>query len=180
MEFVPWESKTYGSHGPSGGGEKDRGNYWKVLAGSVEGYNTNWKKSCDEFKCGLWPPDVKTWLTGKDPDAGEDWGQEDKGTAEDEMVGWHHRFDGRDFEQVLGVDDGQGDLVCFCSWGCKESDMTEQLNWTVKCMLPVWLVIANKEYSEINEKYSGISKDGKKQEEREQRTDGRNEKQIAR
>ena len=78
----------------------------------------------------LWPPDVKNWLTGKDPDAGRDWGQEEKGTTEDEMAGWHHQLDGREFQQAPGVGDGQGSLVCCSPSGHKESDMTEQLNWT--------------------------------------------------
>ena len=78
----------------------------------------------------LWPPDVKNWLIGKDPDAGKDWRQEEKGTAEDEMVGWHQWLDGHEFEQVSGVGDGQGSLVCCSPWGCQELDMTEQLNWT--------------------------------------------------
>ena len=60
----------------------------------------------------LWPPDVKNWLTGKDPEAGKDWRQEEKGMTEDEMVGWHHRLDGHEFEQTLGVGDGQGSLAC--------------------------------------------------------------------
>ena len=77
----------------------------------------------------LWPRDVKSWLTGKDPDAGKDWGQE-KGTTEDEMVGWHHRLNGRGFGWTLGVGDGQGGLVCCSLWDCKESDTTEWLNWT--------------------------------------------------
>ena len=77
----------------------------------------------------LWPPHVKSWLTGKDCDAGRDWGQEEKGTTEDEMFGWHYRLDGHESEWTLGVGDGQGDLVCCDSWGHKESDMTEQLNW---------------------------------------------------
>ena len=78
----------------------------------------------------LWPPDEKNWLTGKDPDAGKDWRQE-KGTTEDEMVGWHHRLNGHEFEQAPGVGDGQGSLMCCSPWGCKESDKTEGLNWTV-------------------------------------------------
>ena len=78
----------------------------------------------------LWPPHVKSWLTGKDSDAGRVWGQEEKGTTEDEMAGWHHRLDGREFEWTPGVDDGQGGLACCNSWGCKESDTTERLNWT--------------------------------------------------
>ena len=78
----------------------------------------------------LWPPHLKSWLIGKDPDAGRDWGQEEKRTTEDEMAGWHHQFDGHGFEQTLGVGDGQGGLACCNSWGRKESDTTEWLNWT--------------------------------------------------
>ena len=81
----------------------------------------------------LWPPDVKNWLIGKDPDAGKEWRQEEKGMTEDEMVGWHHWLDGHEFEQALGVGDGQGSLVCCSSWGCKELDTTERLNWTDLC-----------------------------------------------
>ena len=76
----------------------------------------------------LCPPDVKNWLIGKVPDAGKDWRQEEKGMTEDEMVGWHHQFDGHDLEQALGVGDGQGSLACCSPWGCKESDTTEWLN----------------------------------------------------
>ena len=78
----------------------------------------------------LWSPDAKNWLTGKDPDAREDWRQEEKGITEDEMVGWHHWLDGYEFEQAPGVGDGQGSLAYCSPWGCKESDTTEQLNWT--------------------------------------------------
>ena len=78
----------------------------------------------------LWPPDVKNWLTGKDPDAGKDWRQEEKQTMEDEMVGWHHWLDEHEFELDLGAGDRQGNLACCSSLGCKESDMTEQMNWT--------------------------------------------------
>ena len=78
----------------------------------------------------LWPPDVKSWLIWKDPDAGKDWGQAEKGTAEDEMIGWHHQLNGHGFGWTPGVGDGQGALACCGSWGCKGSDMTEQLNWT--------------------------------------------------
>jgi len=78
----------------------------------------------------LWPPNAKSWLIGKDTDAGRDWGQEEKGTTEDEMAGWHHRLDGHEFGWTPGVGDGQGGLACCNSWGHKESDMTEQLNWT--------------------------------------------------
>ena len=76
----------------------------------------------------LWPPLVKSWLIGKDSDAGRDWGQEDKGTTEDEMAGWHHWLDGRESEWTPGVGDGQGGLACCNSWGHKELDMTELLN----------------------------------------------------
>ena len=78
----------------------------------------------------LWLPDAKSWFTGKDPDTGKDWGQEEKGTTEDEMGGWHHQLNGHGFGYTLGVGDGQGALVCCGSWGRKESDLTEQLNWT--------------------------------------------------
>ena len=67
----------------------------------------------------------ENWLIWKDPDAGKE-----KGTTEDEMVGWHHQLNGHEFEYTLGVGDGQGGLACCSSWGCKESDMTERLNWT--------------------------------------------------
>ena len=82
----------------------------------------------------LWPPHVKSWLIGKDSDAGRDWGQEEKGTTEDEMAGWHHRLDGHESEWTPGVGDGQGGLACCDSWGHKESDTTEQLNWTCKAV----------------------------------------------
>ena len=78
----------------------------------------------------LWPPHVKSWLIGKDSDAGRDWGQKEKGTTEDEMAGWHHRLDGCEFEWTPGDGDGQGGLACCDSWGRKESDTTEWLNWT--------------------------------------------------
>ena len=78
----------------------------------------------------LWLPDAKSWLIWKNPDAGKDWGQEEKGMTEDEMVGWHHRLDGHGFGWTPGVVDGQGGLACCSSWGCKELDTTEWLNWT--------------------------------------------------
>ena len=78
----------------------------------------------------LWPPHVKSWLIGKDSDAGRDWGQEEKGMTEDEMAGWHHWLDGRESEWTPRVGDGQGGLACCDSWGHKESNMTEWLNWT--------------------------------------------------
>ena len=78
----------------------------------------------------LWLLDVKSWIIGKDPDAGRDLGQEEKGTTEDEMAGWHHWLDGRESEGTRGVGDGQGGLACCNSWGRKESGTTERLNWT--------------------------------------------------
>ena len=87
----------------------------------------------------LWPPDAKSWLIWKGPDAGKDWVQEEKGMTEDEMVGWHHRLDGHGFGCTPGVCDGQGGLACWGSWGRKESDTTEQLNWTETGELAVFL-----------------------------------------
>ena len=78
----------------------------------------------------LWPPHPKSWLIGEDSDAGRDWGQEEKGTIENEMAGWHHRIYGPKSEWTLGVGDGQGGLACCNLWGRKESDKTEWLNWT--------------------------------------------------
>ena len=79
----------------------------------------------------LWSPDVKNWLIWKDPDAGKDWRQEEKGTTEDEMVGWHHRLNEHEFEWTPGVGDGQGGLECYDSWDRKELDTTVWLNLTV-------------------------------------------------
>ena len=93
----------------------------------------------------LWPPHAKSWLIGKDCDAGRDWGQEEKGMTEDKMAGWHHRLDGHEFEWTLGVGYGQGGLVCCDSWGCKESDTTEQLNWTE---LPLYKWQAKTQYKD--------------------------------
>ena len=94
---------------------------------------TNTECSLEELSCNwksvLWPAGAKSWLIGKDPDAGRDWGQE-KGTTEDEMAGWHHRHNGYGFGWILGVGDGQGGLACCGSWGCKELDTTKRLNWT--------------------------------------------------
>ena len=92
----------------------------------------------------LWPPDVKNWLIWKDPDAGKDWRQEEKGMTEDEMIGWHHRLYGHEFEQVLEVGNGQGSLECCRQWSCKELDTPQWLIWTElnahKVVLdPCWL-----------------------------------------
>ena len=76
----------------------------------------------------LWPPAAKSWLIRKNPDAGKDWRQEEKGMTEDEIVGWNHGLNGHGFEQALGVGEGQGSLACYSPWGHKELDMTEQLN----------------------------------------------------
>ena len=78
----------------------------------------------------LCPPHVKSWVIGKDSDAGRDWGQEEKGTTEDEMARWHHGLDGRESGWTPGDGDGQGSLACCDSGGRKESDMTERLKWT--------------------------------------------------
>ena len=75
---------------------------------------------------GLLPPDVKNWLIGKDPDAGKDWRQEEKGSTEDEMVGWHHRLKGHEFQQIQGDGEGEGSLACCSPWSHKELDRTEQ------------------------------------------------------
>ena len=87
----------------------------------------------------LWPPDVKNWFIWKDPDAGKDWRQEEKGMTEDEMVGWHHRHDGREFEQAPGVSDGQGGLVCCGPWGqTRLSDWTELRYFREKLKQRIW------------------------------------------
>ena len=83
----------------------------------------------------LWPPHAKSWFIGKDPDAGRVWGQEEKGTTEDEMAEWHHWLDGRESQWTLGVGDGQGGLACCDSWGRKESNMTEWLIWSENHLL---------------------------------------------
>ena len=78
----------------------------------------------------LWPPDAKSWLTGKDPDAGKDWRWEEKGTTQDKMVGGHHQLDGHEFEQPMGVGGGQGSLACCSSWSCRvRCDWVTELNW---------------------------------------------------
>ena len=108
----------------------------------------------------LGPPDVKSWLIGKDPDAGGGgggWGQEEKGTTEDEMVGWHHRLDGHEFGWTPGAGDGQGGLACYSPWGHKESDMTERLNWTE--LTPLWSSFTLRSYFQIksNSQIPGVS-----------------------
>ena len=87
----------------------------------------------------LWPPDAKKWLIWKDPDAGKGWGQEEKGTTEDEMVGWHHWLNGHGFGLTPGVGDGQGGLTCCGSWGRKQTQLSDwtELNWA-----ELWKMVA--------------------------------------
>ena len=92
----------------------------------------------------LWPPAVKNWLLGKDPDVRKDWRQEEKGRTEEEMVGWHHQLDKHESEQAPGVGDGQKSMVCGSPWGRKESYTTERLNWTQlnsfpNCLFAYWI-----------------------------------------
>ena len=94
----------------------------------------------------FWPPDAKSWLTWKDPDAGRDWGQEEKGMTEDEMVRWHPRLDGHGFGWTPGVGDGQGGLACCNSWGHKELDMTEWLNWAELILFVLWFYLHSFNY----------------------------------
>ena len=100
----------------------------------------------------LWPPHVESWLIGKDSDAGRHWGQEEKGMTEDEMAGWHHQLNGREFEWTLGDGDGQGGLACCDSWGCKELERLSywtELNWNKSrhysgpLLIQVLLVVKN-------------------------------------
>ena len=104
----------------------------------------------------LWPPDAKSWLIGKDPDAGRDWGQEEKGMTEDEMAGWHHWMTwlyGHEFEWTPGVGDGQGGLAFCNSWGRKQLDTTERPNWTelyMTCTFPWHSVIYFNHQNTVN------------------------------
>ena len=90
---------------------------------------TCWRTDTEDEAPVLWPPDAMNWLIGKAPDAGKDWRKEEKGMTADEVVGWHHQLNGHEFEQVLGVGDGQGSLAWCSPCGHKESDTTERLNW---------------------------------------------------
>ena len=104
----------------------------------------------------LWPPHAKSWLIGKDSDAGRDWGQEEKGTTEDEMAGWHHWLDGRESQWTLGAGDGQGGLVFCDSWGQKESDTTEGLNWTEIDRYiddTMWATVLGTEGAQLSDKF---------------------------
>ena len=84
----------------------------------------------------LWPPDVMSWLIGKDPGAGKDWGQKEKGLTEDKMIGWHHRLNGHEFEQIQGNSEGQGNLGCCGPWGCQELYVTKPLKNSSKQIVP--------------------------------------------
>ena len=101
----------------------------------------------------LWPPDVESWPIWKDPDGGKDWGWEEKGTAEDQMTGWHHQHNGHGFGWTLGVGDGHGGLACCSSWGCKVCDTTERLNWTEL----ICLFTLTKPFSNLLQDYQVIS-----------------------
>ena len=107
---------------------------WESLGLQGDPTSPFWRRSTLGFLWKEWcwssNSHVKSCLIGKDSDAGRDWGQEEKGTTEDEMVGWHYQLDGREFEWTPGVGDGQGGLACCNSWGREESDTTKQLNWT--------------------------------------------------
>ena len=101
----------------------------------------------------LWPPDVKSWFIWQDPDAGKDWGQEEKGMTEDEMVGWYHRLNGHEFGQTPGVGDAQGGLACCSPWGHKELDMTEWLNWIELTLIKLKMVMGSGNNGETSLKY---------------------------
>ena len=99
----------------------------------------------------LWPHDAKCRFTGKDPDAGKNWGQEEKGVTEDEMVGWHHWLSGHEFEQTQGDSERQGNLVCCSSWSHGESDTTWQLNNNNNLSIPtfMWVFIMNVNFCQV-------------------------------
>ena len=104
----------------------------------------------------LWPPHVKSWLIGKDSDAGRDWGQEEKGTTEDEMAGWHHWLDGHEFEWTLGIGDGQGGLECCDSWRRRVGhNWATELNWTKYVCRGIIVLICNAlmTYDSLEESY---------------------------
>ena len=106
---------------------------------------------------------MKSWLIGKDPDARKDWGQEEKRMTEDEMTGWHHRLDGHKFEYTPGVCDGQGGLACCDSWGHKESETTEWLNWTEEKKEKLRIIHTVTSCEEEKEGGKGAKKEGKEE-----------------
>ena len=99
----------------------------------------------------LWSPHWKSWLIGKDSDTGRDWGQEEKGPTEDEMAGWHHWLYRHESEWTPGVGDGQGGLACCDSWGHKEPDTTEWLNWTELNACLCAGIIKNNDFNQWNQ-----------------------------
>ena len=115
----------------------------------------NWKDWCQSRNSILWPTDEKNWLIWKNPDAGKDWRWEEKGLAEDEIVGWHHRLNGHKFEQTLAVGEGQESLVWCSPRGHKELDTTEWLNWTDRFLFPLgnvkdWMCPSPNSYVKFN------------------------------
>ena len=99
--------------------------------------NIHWKEWCWSWSSNTWPPDVKSWLIRKDPNAGKDWGQEEKGITKDKMIGWHHRLNGHESEQAAGNGEGQGRLACYSSWVAKSR--TQLRDWTP----PPWPVLSH-------------------------------------
>ena len=99
----------------------------------------------------LWPADAKSWIVGKDPDAEKGWGQEEKGTTEDEMVGWHHRHNGHEFEQTLACGEGQGSLVCCSPWGRKELGTTYPWTAAYFPVLYYFIIAENGEFNFVTE-----------------------------
>ena len=109
----PWDCKEIKPGNPK------RNQFWIFI----------WRTDAEAETPILWEPDVNNWLIWKEGDSGNNWRQKEKGTTENEMVGWHHWLNGHEFQQTSGVGDGQGGLACWSPWGCKESDTAERLNW---------------------------------------------------
>ena len=98
----------------------------------------HWRTDAEAEAPILWSPYGEDWFIEKDPDAGEDWGQEEKVVTENDLVGWYHQLNGHESEQTPGDSEGQGSLACCSPWGCKESDTTEWLNWTASVISESW------------------------------------------